>query len=296
MPEDSDAVIKDALLGASADLERNFASRVPDLSQAHRRRLRRRSSQARLMLGLGCLALVVGVAATALAGRGSDQKVQVSSQKPNPEQLTLPDGQKVLIDLPAAFLDGQSPRVILGTRVQLHGDCCPNSFATFSDTATGAKGFDGPVVDSWTNAKGMQLQVLQGPGSLNFIQALIGRFRMEIRMPALTPSQIRDAVNDFSVTLATGDYPVVAASSLDESHGASGSALLDYGANKPTLSLLASACTSTGIVHPVEADTPEAQRCYPEAGYEVTLQASFGQSTIGHLGDLSKSVDVHKVQ
>ena len=119
---------------------------------------------------------------------------------------------------------------------------------------------------------------------------------MEIRVPPLTSDEARSAATNLSVVTGDGGYPEVDSDSIDQTHGASGSALLDYGANEPTVSLLASTCTSNGVVHPVEADTPEAQRCYPEAGFKVTLQASFGQSTVGQLDDLSESIDIQKVQ
>lgn len=292
----TDDHIAHAVSSATSAAEHEVSARPPDLSSALRRRLRRRSIAARLMLIVGCLGLLGGAALMLASRKTIAAEVQTTGRGDGPQttgggdgplEVGLPDGAVFEVTATGPFESAPPPRIVSSSPIDLHNECCPYLFVTFEQRNSM---LDGERVDSWINEAGLKLTILDR-NSVVFATGTVGSYSMEIRMPTLAKDQYREVLQEFSVELDRG-FPVIATQFRGRSGSIQSSARLDFGAAYPALTLAESECVGTAPTHPVDADAPMVQQCLSGAGVQLTLQDSNGLYSPNELEALVNKVDV----
>lgn len=261
---------------------------VPDLDEALRRRHKRQRRWVGALAGVAILS--VAVAALALGTSRDGSTSLTAGVQDGPTELVLLDGTRLDVDLPRVLADAAPLRVDGSSRLLLAGDCCEYPNGEFSQDGGIPSG---TLVDEWTNESGLELQTYRQKDQTLVATSIVGRFRLLLRMPALEAPAVRKALAPLSVHVVEGGWPVVAPKSLSTTLPVSAS--LDLGPAEPLITVARSDCDYAGVRQPDDADFPTAQRCFGEAGVEITAQRSGSDQSGDDLESLLQGTQVNRM-
>lgn len=260
---------------------------MPDLTAALHRRQQRQRRSIGVLTAVAALALVA-VALVVTARPDTDAVLTARAPDPVATQLVLLDGTTLTMNLPPALASAAPVRVTGSSRLRVAGDCCPFPDGEFNQAAGVPPG---DLVDEWENESGLSLQAYRQSDNTLIASTVVGRFRMVLRLPSIERKVMRNALRSLEVSAVGDGWAVLAPRSIAPTLPVSSS--LDFGPAEPLVTVARSTCSYEGLVHPSDADFPTTQRCYPDAGVELTAQRSGSGASLANLDSLVKTFGVN---